>query len=156
VKQRLQILDLPVDRIESALVAVPYFTDQRPLEGPAALLDWRLDGLLTDQLVQGDAHGNPGDRYLVKANHKVSAEWVMFVGCGHLSKQDKGSAAKVVAEMLASVGQAGFSQFAIGLPVESRERIPFWQDVIESALDQPDTRGFECQLASCDPSAYRD
>jgi len=156
VKPKLQVLDLPVDRIEAPLVAVPYFSDQRPLEGPAGLLDWRLDGLLTAQLLQGKTPGNPGDRYLVKANHKVSAEWVMFVGCGKQPLQDKDSAAHVVAEILNTVGQAGIKQFAIGLPVESRERVALWQETLESALAQSAAATFQCQLAACDPSAYRD
>lgn len=154
MKSQLQVLDLPVDRIESPLVAVPFFSDQRPLEGPVALLDWRLDGMLTAQLVAGQTRGDAGDRYLVKANHKVTAEWVLFVGCGPCPSSDKSAAESVVAELLATALQAGFSQVALGLPVESRERLVVWQEVLESALKSPDAKRLHCQLAACDPAIY--
>lgn len=155
MKQSLQVLDLPIDRVESELVVVPFFVDQRPLLGPAALLDWRLDGMLTSQLVEGHARGIPGDRYLVKANHKIAAEWIMFVGCGASSHGDDASVEKVVRELLSSITQAGFKQVGIGLPVETLERGALWQAALERELRSLAGSRLECQLAACDPSAYR-
>lgn len=153
MRAQLQILDLPVDRIEAELVAVPYFSNQRPLKGPAALLDWRLDGYLTRQLLDGEARGVKGDRYLVRSNGKISSAWVMFVGCGELLPESPAAMQVVVDELIASVAQAGFRQIGVGLPAEESGQVSAWQQLLENALKSLSTT-LECQLSACDPSIY--
>lgn len=151
----LQVLDLPVDHLEVALVAVPFFSDRKPLGGPVALLDWRLNGLLTRQLSENTASGVPGDRFLVKGNHKVAAEWVMFVGCGPYPGSSTAELERVVGELLDSVVQAGFRQVGIGLPFSDKEGLAAWQEVLYPKLsDASSVRLRECQLSACDESEY--
>lgn len=154
MKSLLQVLDLPIDRIESQLLVVPFFSDQRPLEGPAALLDWRLNGMLTMQMVNGETGGNLGERYLVKANHKIAAEWVMFVGCGRQPQATRPQMQAVVAELIASVLQAGFKRIGLGLPVATAEQLSAWQEVLDNELADRGSRYLVCQFSACDPAAY--
>ena len=151
---RIMSLDLPVDRIETPLVAVPFFLDQRPLDGPVALLDWRLNGLLTAQLQGGHTAGRLGERYLVKGSRKVSAEWVMFVGCGPRPSMRDSDGQRVVDQLLESAVRAGFKQITVGLPVDSAEQLPVWKEYLQASLSRfPDQR-LDCQFSACDPSAY--
>ncbi|NIQ96583.1 MAG: hypothetical protein GWN87_22115 [Desulfuromonadales bacterium] len=82
MKQALRPLDLPADRMDGEVVAVLFFEDERPLAGPAALLDWRLNGLLTRRLLNGEATGRRNEKILVDANNKILAPWVLFQGGG--------------------------------------------------------------------------
>ncbi len=150
----LQILDLPVDRVESSIVVVPFFEDQRPLQGPAALLDWRLNGLLTRQLVDGKATGHVGDRYLVKGNGKMSAEWVLFVGCGAAPAGNSDAPRRVISEMLHPVQQADFRKIGLGLPAAEVDSLPVWQQALKDALAVPGAQRFEFLLSACDPAEY--
>ena len=151
----LQVLDLPVDHLEVNLVAVPFFSDQKPLDGPVALLDWRLNGLLTRQLSESATRGLPGDRFLVKGNHKVAADWVMFVGCGPHPDSSSNQLQRVVGELMDSVVQAGFRQVGIGLPFKDKEGLAAWQEVLYPRLsDSSSVRLRECQLSACDLSEY--
>ena len=151
----LQTLDLPVDRIEAPLVVVPFFCDRRPLDGPAALLDWRMNGFLTQQILDGRTSGNFGERFLVKSNHKISAEWVMFVGCGSGTHDEPFSRERVINQMLSSVVSAGFKRVGLGLPVASREQLPAWKSSLEACLSaSEELRHLRCQYAACDPAAY--
>jgi len=151
---RMRILDLPVDRVAAELVVVPFFSDQRPLEGPAALLDWRLNGLLTRQIRRGETYGRFGDRYLVKGNHKVAAEWVMFVGCDDAAGFTPDGAARVVGELLKSSVQAGFRQVGVGFPTLRADSAPVWQEQLKEALRTVEIHPFECLLSACDPLEY--
>ena len=149
----LHLLDLPVDRIEAELVAVPYFGDQRPLRGPAALLDWRLDGFLTRQLLSLPPGGGC-ERYLVQSNHKISADWVMFVGCPQAPSSHPDGVDGVVDALISTLAQAGFTRVGIGLPAETAGDLPLWKQALEQALRRYPVR-MECRLSVCDPSVYR-
>ena len=42
---RLEVVELPADRLPGDALLVPLFEDQRPLAGPVGVVDWRLDGV---------------------------------------------------------------------------------------------------------------
>ena len=72
-----RISDAPVDTL---LVPVP--EDERPLRGDAGWVDWRLCGLLSDQLRSGYASGRLGEALLLPAGPPVQADRVLMVGVG--------------------------------------------------------------------------
>lgn len=82
----LQEVVIPPDRLEVCAVGAFFFSDQRPLEGAAGLLDWRLGGALTRQLQQGLVAGRFGELVALRSNGKVAADWVMFLGAGELKE----------------------------------------------------------------------
>ena len=55
------ILDLPPDRMEGEVATVYFFEDDRPLHGSASMLDWRLNGKVTELLLDGTVSGRIGD-----------------------------------------------------------------------------------------------
>ena len=63
----------PVDKMPGESVIVLYFEDQKPLDGPAALLDWRLDGQLTRLLLDGQIKGRAGEHVMLQSNGKLAA-----------------------------------------------------------------------------------
>ena len=82
-----QIAFLPVDLGRwdhgpggDALV-VPVWTDVRPLRGAAGLLDWRLNGRLSQLLREGRLEGETGEKLLFVAN-RVPWRRVLTVGVG--------------------------------------------------------------------------
>jgi hypothetical protein len=90
-----------------------YFSDQKPLCGPAALLDWRLDGQLTRMLLEGRVHGRAGEHVAVQNNGKLSADWVLFVGGGKWHGLARETHAALVRHMLGMARQAGFRSVSL-------------------------------------------
>jgi hypothetical protein len=111
----LRVLDLPADRMEGEAVAAFFFEDERPLRGPAALLDWRLDGMLTRLLVQGCASGRAGERILTPNNGKLGAGWVLFAGGGSRQGLGEETYRALVQNLLETCHLAGFSRIALCL-----------------------------------------
>jgi Cytosol aminopeptidase family, N-terminal domain len=72
------------DQLEADIVAAFYFQDERPLTGVAALLDWRLNALVTRLLLKGELTGREGDDLLVLSNGKIKAEWILLLGAGSI------------------------------------------------------------------------
>jgi Cytosol aminopeptidase family, N-terminal domain len=111
----LHVLDLPVDRMEGEVVAALFFEDVRPLFGAAALLDWRLNGRLTDMLLKKEVTGRAGEHVLVANNGKLVADWILFVGGGKWHGLNIGRYRERLRHLLSVCSNAGFSLVSIGL-----------------------------------------
>jgi hypothetical protein len=111
----VRVLDLPADRMEGEAVAAFFFEDERPLRGPAALLDWRLNGALTDLLLTGQAAGRAGEHILFPNNGKLGADWVFFVGGGSRQGLGEETYGSLIRHVLAACRDSGFARVALCL-----------------------------------------
>ncbi len=113
----LELMQAPADRLPGDAVGVFYFEDQRPLAGPCALLDWRLDGLPTRFLLKGKLTGKAGEHAVYQNNGRLAAAWAFFVGGGRWQELDKTAYALLVRHLLGVVSEAGFKEPSLCLPV---------------------------------------
>jgi len=56
--------------------------DERPLQGAAGLLDWRMCGWITQQLLTQNLTGKRGDRYLTWTAGRLPVPRVIILGAG--------------------------------------------------------------------------
>lgn len=112
----LEIVDLPADRLPGDALVVPLFEDQRPLDGPAAVVDWRMDGVLTRMLLDGELSGKRGECLALRSNHKFAAPWVLVAGAGKWPLLDRTSYVGLVGRLLKMAAKAGIGELALCLP----------------------------------------
>lgn len=136
---QLRTLDLPADRMDGEVVAAFFFQDQRPLRGPAALLDWRLNGQLTDLLLDRGAQGRAGENVLVANNGKLVADWILFVGGGNWQGLGAETYRGLVRHLLATCRQAGFRRVALCLDVLQETESSFLEQMVEEVLGELST-----------------
>ena len=130
----LERVPLPADVINGESVVALYFSDQKPLDGPAALLDWRLDGQLTKMLLNGDIEGRAGEHVMLQNNGKLKADWVLFVGGGKWHGLCEETHAALVRHMLSVARQAGFKDVSLSFLPHEEVAPDSLQQQIESAL----------------------
>ena len=130
----LQRIDLPVDSLPGESVVALYFTDQKPLEGPAALLDWRLDGQLTRMLLDKEVQGRAGEHVLLQNNGKLKADWILFVGGGKWHGLCRETHAALVKHMLKVARQAGFQDVSLAFMPHEETTLEVLQQQIKDAM----------------------
>jgi hypothetical protein len=113
-----RLLDMPPDKLEGEVVVALFFEDDRPLAGAAALLDWRLNGHLTQQLLSRSVTGASRDSLLVQNNGKLDSEWALVVGGGQRKKISGTVYSKLLAKIFKTCRQAGFSRIALCLDID--------------------------------------
>lgn len=150
---QLRLLDQPVDRIEAEVAAALFFLDERPLCGPQALLDWRLNGRLTGLLQHGSVSGCAGEHLLVRSNGKVAADWVLFVGGGRRRGLGEWDCRELLSHLLATCRRAGFSRIALGLGLLAGMKAFGLQTMVRETLDQMAPGNLECLLSIADDTA---
>ena len=83
-------LELGSESLEKSavdLAVVGIFSDEFPLRGGAGRVDWRLCGLVSDQLLAGRIRGSRGEALLIPSMGQLRARRVMVVGLGVASNQ---------------------------------------------------------------------
>ena len=125
----------PADHLTGESVVALYFDDQRPLDGPAAVLDWRLDGQLTRMLLDGEIHGRAGEHVLLQGNGKVKADWVLFVGGGKWHGLCEETHAALVKHVLTVARKAGFSKLSLAFSQHEEFDVQKLHQQIKDALE---------------------
>ncbi len=151
----LRVLDVPADRMEGEVVAVLYFEDVRPLRGAAALLDWRLNGRLTDMLLTEEVTGQAGEHVMIHNNGKLAADWILFVGAGCWRELNAARYSEVLRHLLAVCSNAGFSLVSICLTAPTGMAPNVLEKELDRALADLPGNHPECLLSfdDDDPSA---
>ncbi len=129
---RIRVVDLAPDQMSGDVVAGFFFEDQRPLRGAAALLDWRLNGILTDLLLSGAASGVPGEHILVRNNGKLQASWVLFAGGGCWRKIAPFTYSGLIGGLLDDCRRAGFLSISLCLTPPQNGTDGWLQDLAET------------------------
>lgn len=112
------LLDMPPDKMEGEVAVALFFEDDRPLKGAAALLDWRLNGHLTGQLLSCTVSGTPRDLIMIQNNGKLDSDWAMLVGGGQRKKLSATVWTRLLSKIFKACHQAGFSRIAICLDTD--------------------------------------
>ena len=108
-----------LDELQAEVLVLPFFSDERPLCGPTALIDWRLCGALSRKLMAGYLDGHFGEKGLVAAPVRIKSEGLLLVGLGETAAFDLDRAREASALIADSLAQARVSTAALVLPGRS-------------------------------------
>lgn len=92
------VVEAPADTI---LVPVP--EDERPLRGDAGLVDWRLCGLISEQLRSGYVSGALGEAALLPGARPLSPSRLLLVGTG--APPPRGGSRPILRAMRSAAGK---------------------------------------------------
>ena len=129
-----QLADTPGGPPE--LLALPFFSDERPLRGAAGLVDWRLCGRLSRLLAADRVTGAPGETTLLPAQRLPFQKLLLF-GLGDADRFDEGRYREAVAGLKQVVGRLGIARYALALPgrstghIMARRALELWLDAGE-------------------------
>jgi hypothetical protein len=112
----LEIVDLPADQLPGDTLAVPLFEDQRTLDGPVAVVDWRLDGILSRMIAAGELSGRIGTQLALQSNAKFAASWILIAGCGRWRSLEREDYLTLAERLLKMAANARVAELALCLP----------------------------------------
>jgi hypothetical protein len=130
-----------LDELQTQLIVLPFFSDERPLRGATGLVDWRLCGALSRKLMSGYIQGSFGEKALLTTPPKLQADGLLLVGLGESS----GFSARIAENACFLIGdaltEAKVSTAALALPGRSiglftaLEAMQIWLACSDAALD---------------------
>jgi hypothetical protein len=108
-----------LDELQTDVIVLPFFSDERPLRGAAGLIDWRLCGALSRKLMAGYLRGTFGEKALVANPGKLKSERLLLIGLGESASFDPSVARKASALISEALRDARVSTAALALPGRS-------------------------------------
>jgi hypothetical protein len=108
-----------LDRLRCEAIALPVFSDERPLRGALGLVDWRMCGLVSKLLLAGAVKADPLQTALVPGRPKLVVDKVFLFGAGPSAELDAERQRALVEHMLDTAARAGVRTSAIVLPGRS-------------------------------------
>jgi hypothetical protein len=119
-----------------AALALPLFSDERPLRGAAGLADWRLSGRLSRLIVAGRFTAASGESLLMPpAGARLPFARLLLFGLGPASSFADAGFRVAAAALRRVLVRAGLASYAIQLPgrgserVSARRALELWQDI---------------------------
>lgn len=144
-----EYIQSPADQLVGQAVVTLYFSDQRPLEGPAAVIDWRLDGLITKMLLQGSIRGRAGEHVLIQGNHKILADWALFIGGGKWKGLGAETHQTLIHHMLRVLQKAGFDDVSLAFLHHQSLSLKTLHQQIEQSLAKMGKDFQSCRYSYC-------
>ena len=112
-----------LDALRCEALALPFFSDERPLRGPLGLIDWRLCGFVSRLLTSGRVAGTLFETVLVPARPKLTVDKLFLFGLGAASELVEPQRARAITHMLDTMARARVRTSAIVLPGRSNGAI---------------------------------
>lgn len=112
------------------LAVLPFFEDERPLQGLAGLVDWRTGGSLSALLREGFCRGAAGETVLLPGRRTLPMERLVLLGLGPSRAFDRAAAEAAGERLVAVVEGLRPADVLVAMPGRAPERA-----VVEAVFD---------------------
>ncbi|UCD71708.1 MAG: hypothetical protein JSW70_01575 [Syntrophobacterales bacterium] len=131
----------PMDRQECQLVAAGFFEDERPLRGPAGLLDWRLNGAISREIINGRITGRLKETVIIPSNSRIQSPKILLIGLGSARRISYPKLREVSSHLLQTLLKINILDFCCSIPhskpypIECSKAVEVWVEGLADALD---------------------
>jgi hypothetical protein len=105
-----------IDALRCEALALPFFSDDKPLRGALGLLDWRMCGFVSRQLRAGKIEGAPLETILIPGRPKLSMDKLFVLGLGARASFDEAMLSIALRHLLDTLARARVRSTALVLP----------------------------------------
>jgi hypothetical protein len=131
----------PIDRQECQLVEAGLFEDERPLKGPAGLLDWRLNGTISREIINGRITGRFKETVIIPSSERIQSPKILLVGLGSVRRISYPKLREVSAHLLQTLLKINILDFSCSIPhskpypLECSKAVEVWVEGLADALE---------------------
>lgn len=79
---QLVLSSLPIDEVPGRVALATFFEDVRPLKGSTSLIDWRLNGRLSDLILQEKISGRFSESLIMPSHGRLLTKDIFIFGLG--------------------------------------------------------------------------
>jgi hypothetical protein len=131
----------PIDRQECQLVSAGLFEDERPLRGPAGLLDWRLNGAISREIINGRITGQFKETVIIPSSRWIQSPKILLIGLGSARRISYPKLREVSAHLLQTLLKIEVIDFCCSIPhskpypIECSKAVEVWVEGLADALN---------------------
>jgi len=120
---KITISTIPVDRVAARNLALGLFSDERPPRGAAGLIDWRLNGLISREIISGRISGGFREACILFKPERITAEAILIYGLGDGGAATQERFYEAGREMARIMLKMFLTDFTLNIPAPARARL---------------------------------
>jgi len=105
-----------IDKIETDIVVLSFFEDERPLKGSTGLADWRTCGMLSKFILENRVTGEFKEKLLLPVKKRLACSKLLVVGLGPAKLFTFERYAQIIDIIMITVVKLDAVSFAMPLP----------------------------------------
>ena len=113
-----------LDELETDLLVTTLYDTERPPQGVGGLVDWRLNGFVSRQIMNGTVEGLPEELVLIPLHRRLPARRLLILGLGKPCEFRLATARHVAYRLGKIIESLGTEDVAIHFPPAVDERLP--------------------------------
>jgi len=113
---RVYISNFDIENIECQTMVLGFFEDERPLRGLTGLVDWKMNGLLSNMIIKGFCDGHKGEKILIATEGRLPFKKILLMGLGKTEAFDLEDLADTGKDMAETAYKIGSTQLATQVP----------------------------------------
>ncbi len=150
---QLKITSDTLDEIDSQLALVFTYQNVRPLRGQAGLVDWRLNGYLSDLVIRNRFSGAMGEALLMPSRGRLGAKELMVLGLGDSRQVLDENIPHYVSLILEKVLRKKNRSFALSLSDLAIGMFE-WRNTVRLFISMLSGKNEDYQIALLEPSDF--
>jgi hypothetical protein len=134
-----------VDLQECDLLVTGFFEDERPLKGSSGWVDWRLNGSLSDFLIETKITGGWKEKTLIPSQGRMAPRMTLLIGLGKVKEYSYLRLREICPYLLDTARNLKASTVCLSLPYEESYNVDCGKLVevlIEGIADCLDSRQY--------------
>jgi hypothetical protein len=129
---------VPIDKIDADVIALSFFEDERPLRGGAGLVDWRMNGELSRQILDGTIGGREGESLLMSTDGRMAAPRLLLFGLGDSSLFEPGRFQGLLSQFVRTIAGLKLTRPALTIPGSSLFSMGKVADAVKKEFEKAD------------------
>jgi hypothetical protein len=125
-----------LDQVIAEVLLAPVMQDERPPQGVAGMVDWRLSGQISRLIKTGFFSGAPGETLLVPTKPALPFDKTVLIGCGPKAEFDERAFLGVLAHFINILKGLKAGHAVVELPGRHLDAIAA-DRAIDLLLEQP-------------------
>lgn len=126
----------PADKVDAEILVLSFFEDERPLRGASGLVDWRMNGALSRQIMDGTASGREGESLLMSTDGRISAPRLLLFGLGDSKAFDGRSFQGLLSQFVRTIAGLKLTRLAVTIPGSSLFSLEKVADAVKKEFEK--------------------
>ena len=152
---QLKITSDPIDEVENHLSMVLAYSDVRPLKGQAGMVDWRLNGSLSNLILKDRFHGQRGEALLMPLHGRLPSKELLVLGMGRQQDIQDQELPRFISMILDKLLLKKDLSFSLSLSDLAKGMFE-WRNAVRLFMSMLSGRGEEYHITLVEPREYVD
>jgi len=131
---KIKILSQELLKTETDLAVVTFFKDVIPLKGHAGIIDWLLNGQISNLIKQKKISGSFREKTLLPSQNKISPDKILLLGMGKSTNLSSSKISHIYSNLIGVISKLNIYDFVMEIFIKNVSDLDYAR-IVEDIMD---------------------